>query len=54
MANIRSHLPDGKTFVSFDGKTYHTSDMGNQLASPLEIALYRQPRRVLEGYRDEG
>lgn len=54
MANIRTYLPNGKTFVSFDGKTYHTSNMGDQLASPLDIALYRSPRRVLEGWRDDG
>lgn len=54
MANIRTSLPDGKTFVSFDGKTYHTCDMGDQVATPLDIALYRSPRRILEGFRDEG
>jgi len=31
----------------------NTSDMGDQLASPLDSALYRPTRRVLEVYRHE-
>ena len=54
MGNIRTYLPIGKCFVALNGKTFHSTNMGNKLSSPLDIALYRSRRRVLEGWRDDG
>ncbi len=54
MANIRTHLPDGNTFISFDGKTYHSTNMGKQLASPLDIATHQTLRLQIERWRDHG
>lgn len=54
MRNIRNLDQNRKTYTAFDGKSYYSSSQGDQLATPLDIALYRSSRRVLEGYRDEG
>ncbi len=42
-------------YTGFDGKPYiRESSHADRLASPLEIATHRAPRRQIERWRDHG
>lgn len=53
MAKIHSGRSVGKLFVGLDGHCYVHAPTGCRLASRLDLALHRSPRRKLEVVIDD-